>query len=93
MIRVRKILVAIVGVAACAGAASGQKPAKPNATTPEITPPKAAEDPLRSLFFVQTYAQVAISPDGKKVAWVETQIDKNGAMTGKQDIYAAEYEK
>jgi dipeptidyl aminopeptidase/acylaminoacyl peptidase len=93
MNRVHKILVAITGVAACAGAASGQKPAKPNATTPEITPSKAAEDPLRPLFFVQTYAQTAISPDGKKVAWVETQIDKNGAKTGKQDIYAAEYEK
>jgi dipeptidyl aminopeptidase/acylaminoacyl peptidase len=93
MNRIRKILVAIVGVAACAGTASGQKPAKPNATTPEITPSKAAEDPLRPLFFVQTYAQAAISPDGKKVAWVETQIDKNGARTGKQDIYAAEYEK
>ena len=93
MNRAHKMLVAIAGVAACAGARSGQKPAKPNPATPEITPPKAAEDSLRPLFFVQTYAQVAISPDGKKVAWVETQIDKNGARTGKQDIYAAEYEK
>jgi dipeptidyl aminopeptidase/acylaminoacyl peptidase len=93
MNRAHKILVAIAGAAACAGVASGQKPAKPDATRPEITPPKTAEDPLRPLFFVQTYTQAAISPDGKRVAWVETQIDKNGARTGKQDIYAAEYEK
>jgi dipeptidyl aminopeptidase/acylaminoacyl peptidase len=90
---VRKILVALAGVAACAGAALGQKPSRSNATSPETTPPKAAEDPLRSLFFAQTYVQAAISPDGKKVAWVETQIDRSGTRTGKQDIYAAEYEK
>ena len=58
-----------------------------------ITPPKTEEYPLRCLFFVQAYEQVAISPDGRKVAWVETQIDKNGERTGKRDIYLAEYEK
>jgi dipeptidyl aminopeptidase/acylaminoacyl peptidase len=47
----------------------------------------AKEDPLRPLFKVQQFEQVAISPDGKKVAWVEIQKDQTGASTGKNDIY------
>jgi dipeptidyl aminopeptidase/acylaminoacyl peptidase len=50
----------------------------------------SAQDPLHSLFHTQHFGQVAISPDGKKVAWVEIQKDKNGAETGKHDIYIAE---
>jgi len=51
------------------------------------------EDPLRALFQAQEYDQVAISPDGAKVAWIETQKDKAGARTGKSAIYFAEYAK
>ena len=90
---VRKVLAAFAGVVVCTGPALGQKPATPDAGARPITPPKTEEDPLRCLFFVQAYEQVAISPDGRKVAWVETQIDKNGERTGKRDIYLAEYEK
>ena len=88
-----KVLAAFAGVVVCAGAALGQKPAMSGAGARPITPPKTEEYPLRCLFFVQAYEQVAISPDGRKVAWVETQIDKNGERTGKRDIYLAEYEK
>ena len=90
---VPKVLAAFAGIVVCAGAALGQKPATPDAGARPITPPKTEEDPLRCLFFAQAYEQVAISPDGRKVAWVETQIDKNGERTGKRDIYLAEYEK
>ena len=86
---VRKVLAAFAGVLVCAGAALGQKPATPDAGARPITPPKTEEDPLRCLFFAQAYEQVAISPDGRKVAWVETQIEKNGERTGKRDIYLA----
>ena len=90
---VQKVLAAFAGVVVCAGGALGQKPATPGSGARPITPPKTEEDPLRCLFSVQAYEQVAISPDGRKVAWVETQIDKNGERTGKRDIYLAEYEK
>jgi dipeptidyl aminopeptidase/acylaminoacyl peptidase len=50
----------------------------------------SAQDPLYSLFHTQHFGQVAISPDGKKVAWVEVQKDKDGAETGKHDIYMAD---
>jgi dipeptidyl aminopeptidase/acylaminoacyl peptidase len=67
---------------------------------PKQSAPKAAAtaqlrsaDPLRTLFLTQQFEQVAQSPDGKKAAWVEEQIDKDGAATGKNDIYVEEYEK
>jgi dipeptidyl aminopeptidase/acylaminoacyl peptidase len=88
-----KRLAAFAGLALCVAPALAQKPRTPEARGPRTAPRKAEEDLLRSLFFVQAYEQVAISPDGKKVAWVETQTDKNGARTGKQDIYLAEYGK
>jgi len=89
---VRKILVALAGVAFVSGPAPGQNLPKAEAGGPKTTPVKAADDALRSLFSVQAFEQVAISPDGKRVAWVEPQIEKNGARTGKRDIYIAEYE-
>jgi dipeptidyl aminopeptidase/acylaminoacyl peptidase len=52
----------------------------------------ASGDPLKSLFSVQEFSQVAISPDGKSVAWVEPQSDQTGRSTGKRYIYLAEVE-
>src|SRR6516162_2071425 len=89
----RKILAAFAGVAFCFGPARGQEPTEPDAGAPKTARSEAAESPFRALFLAQTYQQVAISPDGKKVAWVETQIDKNGARTGNQDLYVVEYEQ
>ena len=40
-----------------------------------------------SLFAAQHFEQVAISPDGQRVAWVEARSDAAGAPTGKQDIF------
>ncbi len=50
----------------------------------------ASDDPLKSLFSVQQFSQVAISPDGKSVAWVEPQSDQTGRSTGKRFIYLAD---
>ena len=41
----------------------------------------------QSLFKAQHFDQAAISPDGKRVAWVEVRGDADGAPTGKQDIF------
>jgi dipeptidyl aminopeptidase/acylaminoacyl peptidase len=57
---------------------------------------KAAEKPkssspldsvLDTLFAARTFEQTSISPDGKKVAWVETLVGKDGAPTGNTAIY------
>jgi dipeptidyl aminopeptidase/acylaminoacyl peptidase len=44
---------------------------------------------LDSLFAVHTFKQVAISPDGKKVAWVESLRGKAQEPTGNSAIYVA----
>jgi dipeptidyl aminopeptidase/acylaminoacyl peptidase len=49
-----------------------------------------ADEALRTLFRTHRFEQAAISPDGKKVAWVETVIAKTGAPTGDTTIFVAE---
>ncbi len=44
---------------------------------------------LDSLFAVHTFKQVAISPDGKRVAWVQSLTGRNHEPTGKSTIYVA----
>lgn len=85
------MLFAGLGVCASAGAAGQLANAK--AAEPKGATAGGAADPLRSIFQVQEFDQVAISPDGTKVAWVETQKDEGGAQTGKSRVFVAEYEK
>lgn len=44
---------------------------------------------LDALFAVRTFEQVAISPDGKRVAWVEPLRGENQELTGNSAIYVA----
>ena len=54
------------------------------------TTQKRRTDPLiDSLFAVRDFAQVAISPNGKKVAWAETLKEKSGAPSSNTAIYIA----
>ncbi len=57
--------------------------AKPNASGP-------AQDIINTLAATHRFEQAAISPDGKKVAWVEDVITKKGVATGDTVIYIAE---
>ncbi|HEY6384396.1 MAG TPA: hypothetical protein VIX91_01800, partial [Candidatus Acidoferrum sp.] len=57
--------------------------AKPKASGP-------AEDLLNTLSATHRFEQTAISPDGKKVAWVEDIITKRGISTGDTVIYVAD---
>jgi len=59
--------------------------AKPNASGP-------AQDILNTLSATRRFEQTAISPDGKKVAWVEDIITKRGVSTGDTVIYVADLE-
>jgi len=55
--------------------------------------PKAsgrAEDVINTLSATHRFEQAAISPDGKKVAWVEDVITKRGVSTGHTVIYVAD---
>src|SRR5712692_9133351 len=94
---------AICAAVAClAGASLAQdKPAltKPAPAKPAARPRPAPKSeattsklsaPMNVVFSTQTFEQAAISLDGKKVAWVETLIGKNGAPSGNTAIYWAE---
>jgi dipeptidyl aminopeptidase/acylaminoacyl peptidase len=73
--------------ATCVLAQQSSKPT-PAATKPTAKP--ATQEVKQSLFKAQHFDQAAISPDGKRVAWVEIRADEEGAPTGKQDIYLQE---
>src|SRR4029077_5738989 len=64
-----------------------QQTAMPSAAPAKPTAKPAAAETKQSLFKAQHFDQAAISPDGKRVAWVETRADAEGAPTGKQDIF------
>ena len=78
-----KELAFALGLCAFSTGVLGQQGSKPAAKP-------AAEKTKQSLFRAQNFDQVAISPDGKRVAWVEIRADEEGAPTGKQDIYVQE---
>jgi dipeptidyl aminopeptidase/acylaminoacyl peptidase len=54
--------------------------AKPNASGP-------AQDVINTLSATHRFEQAAISPDGKKVAWVEDIISKDGTSSGATRIF------
>src|ERR1700675_2978348 len=49
-----------------------------------------AEDVIKTLSATRRFEQTAISPDGKKVAWVEDVLTKRGVSTGDTVIYFSE---
>src|SRR5262245_58372529 len=48
----------------------------------------SVEKAIEALSAASSFSQVAISPDGKKVAWVEGLRNKGGGETGNSAIYA-----
>src|SRR6266478_9035229 len=78
-----KVMAFALGLCAFSTSLLGQQGSKPAAKP-------AAEKTKQSPFRAQNFDQVAISPDGKRVAWVEIRADEEGAPTGKQDIYVQE---
>jgi dipeptidyl aminopeptidase/acylaminoacyl peptidase len=44
----------------------------------------------KALFATRRFEQAVISPDGRRVAWVETLIGKNGASSGNTAIYVSD---
>jgi dipeptidyl aminopeptidase/acylaminoacyl peptidase len=59
--------------------AHSQPAQKPKASSP-------LDNVIDALYAAHTFEQTAISPDGKKLAWVETLAGKDGAPTGNTSI-------
>ncbi|HKV26102.1 MAG TPA: S9 family peptidase [Candidatus Acidoferrum sp.] len=62
------------------------------AATSKPALPTAAEAVINTLALTHRFEQTAISPDGKKVAWVEDVITKRGVSTGDSAIFVQELE-
>jgi dipeptidyl aminopeptidase/acylaminoacyl peptidase len=68
---------------------SAKPAAKPRSNEPAKPKPSSPLDAvIDALFAAHTFEQAAISPDGKKVAWVETLLGKDGAPNGNTAILA-----
>ncbi len=63
--------------------AQQKTPKKPAAAAP-ATP---VDEVVNTLFATRRFEQTAISPDGKKIAWVETLVGKEGAPDGNSRIF------
>ncbi len=80
----------VLGLCVSSGCVVGQERSQPVAVATSTVAKPAAREAKQSLFAAQHFDQVAISPDGERVAWVEIRADLEGAPTGKQDIYIAD---
>src|SRR5271169_263554 len=86
---VEKITV-VMALCALTSTVGAQEHSKPAAAATKPAAKAAANEPKQGLFSAQRYVQVAISPDGKQVAWVEIRADAEGSATGKQDIFVTD---
>src|SRR5882724_4263903 len=57
-----------------------------------IAPSTPVDEVVNTLFATRRFEQTAISPDGKKIAWVETRVGEDGAPDGNTAIYVADCE-
>ena len=80
----------VLGLCVLSNGVAGQESSEPAPTAKGLTAKPAVPEAKQSLFAAQNFEQVAISPDGRRVAWVEVRADAEGSPTGKQDIYVAE---
>ncbi len=76
------LFVATITACAAHAAQDAQAPPKPS---------PAVQQAIRSMFDVRSISEAVISPDGRRVAWVESLSGKNGAPSGKSAIYVADW--
>jgi dipeptidyl aminopeptidase/acylaminoacyl peptidase len=94
------VMLVVVGCCLVVGSSAQEKPGTKQTTKQAVEARlKAVEKPRaagplteaeNALFSVHHFEQTAISPDGKKVAWVETLVGRNGAPNGNTAIYVGE---
>ncbi len=81
---------ALVGLLSM-GAATAAAAPRPPAARPVADSP-AVEQAIHDMFSVHEFSQVAISPGGRRVAWVESLNKKSGAPSPNSAIYVENWE-
>jgi dipeptidyl aminopeptidase/acylaminoacyl peptidase len=85
---IRSMRAALIFIAA--GLISSAAFAASDSTAPP-KPSPAVEQAMRAMFGVREISEAAISPDGQRVAWVESLSGKNGAPSRNSAIYVADW--
>jgi dipeptidyl aminopeptidase/acylaminoacyl peptidase len=75
-------IASLLGTAAVGATADFPPPPKPS---------PAVEHAIRAMFGVRGISEAVISPDGQRVAWVESLPGKNGAPSHNSAIYVADW--
>jgi dipeptidyl aminopeptidase/acylaminoacyl peptidase len=70
--------------------ATGTSQAQPRRKAAQKATAGSADDAMSTLLRTHRFEQAAVSPDGAKVAWVETVIAKSGAPTGDTTIFVTD---
>jgi dipeptidyl aminopeptidase/acylaminoacyl peptidase len=88
--KARRFVVALVLIFASFTIAVPSQCAQQFSGTPSASNNKSLDDAMKAMFDVHTFQQAEISPDGKKVAWVESLPGPGGAPSANSAIYVAE---
>jgi dipeptidyl aminopeptidase/acylaminoacyl peptidase len=94
--RARGLLIVGAVLALGAPVVRAQEKAKPKEATKAAAPAGKAtptEQAIRAMFMIREFRSAAISPDGTRVAWVESLVGQGGGPSPNSAIYAADVEK
>jgi dipeptidyl aminopeptidase/acylaminoacyl peptidase len=88
--KMRRFVLLVIVVLASFIIATSTRGAQKSADRPAASNKKSLDDAMKAMFEVRTFAQAEISPDGNKVAWVESLPGPGGAPSANSAIYVAE---
>jgi dipeptidyl aminopeptidase/acylaminoacyl peptidase len=88
--RGRRLVILLIVLFVSIGRATPTQCAQKSSDTPATSQTKSLDDAIKVMFDVRTFQQAEISPDGKRVAWVESLPGPGGAPSADSAIYVAE---
>ncbi|MGB8523030.1 MAG: S9 family peptidase [Candidatus Acidiferrales bacterium] len=88
--KMRRFVLLLIVILASFTIAISTGGAQKSADTPATSNKRSLDDAMKAMFDVRTFAQAEISPDGNKVAWVESLPGPGGAPSANSAIYVAE---
>lgn len=88
--KMRRFALLLIVTLASFTIATSTRGAQKSADTPVASGRRSLDDAMKAMFDVHTFAQAEISPDGNKVAWVESLPGPGGAPSANSAIYVAE---
>jgi dipeptidyl aminopeptidase/acylaminoacyl peptidase len=88
--KIRRFVLLLTAILASFTIATSTRGAQKLADPPATSNRKSLDSAMKAMFDVRTFQQAEISPDGNKVAWVESIPGPGGAPSANSAIYVAE---